>query len=192
MANECPQFFERQVEARCGMHALNNVVGEAIFTTDDMSHAIDVFLEENADLADDRSAHERPGGWYSVEVMATALRSTFMAKRGRIMYELRLEALHASPYMIDVQEVVGAIVNRAGQHWFALRREGASIWKLDSMQRGPVQLSRAEYLALVQTHIAYPIKKFDAVADPPAMFDFGGGEPEPEDEDVFGFGGGLD
>ena len=40
-------FFEQQLEARCGMHALNNVVGEHIFTEERLAAAVHIFLAEN-------------------------------------------------------------------------------------------------------------------------------------------------
>ena len=50
-------FFEQQLEARCGMHALNNVVGEHIFTEERLAAAVHIFLAENPGLHDRPSDH---------------------------------------------------------------------------------------------------------------------------------------
>jgi len=179
---EYPDFFEKQSECRCGMHALNNVLGEHFFSREDMSHALTVFLDENDSLGDAREDHEGEGGWYSVEVMATALKSTCMAKLNRVVFELSLQALSGSPHAIDNEEVIGAIVNRDGRHWYALRREGKSIWKLDSLDPAPVLLTWEGYVALVRQHTAYPVVRIGAaVSVASAVWEY-------EEEDIFGFG----
>ena len=41
-----PGNFERQVLARCGMHALNNAIGYDFLGTTDLDEAADVYLAE--------------------------------------------------------------------------------------------------------------------------------------------------
>ena len=79
-----PYFFERQQSGflRCGLHALNNLVGKPMFSPLDMTTACDVFIAESLVPSNDheeaspenRSDHEHASGYYSVEVMAFVLR----------------------------------------------------------------------------------------------------------------------
>ena len=54
-----PIFFQMQPlgSATCGLHALNNAIGEDIFSANDLLFALDNFLAENADLGDERGDH---------------------------------------------------------------------------------------------------------------------------------------
>eukprot|EP00971_Amphidinium_carterae_P346788 6488477-Amphidinium_carterae.1 len=69
--------FEQQARGlgQCGLHALNNLIGEHLFTPMDMENAVEIFLAERPDLGDTRDDHISANGWYSSEVLATALRS---------------------------------------------------------------------------------------------------------------------
>ena len=39
-------YFERQVQARCGLHALNNAIGGPMFNVHDMTSACKAYLAE--------------------------------------------------------------------------------------------------------------------------------------------------
>ena len=67
-------YFERQVAARCGVHALNNAIGFCFVTARELSRACDAFLREHS--YDARAMHEAPTGWYSSEIMALSLQIT--------------------------------------------------------------------------------------------------------------------
>ena len=56
-------YFERQIAARCGVHALNNAIGFCFATAAELSRACDAFLREHP--YDSRAMHEAPTGWYS-------------------------------------------------------------------------------------------------------------------------------
>ena len=64
-------YFERQEAAKCGMHALNNAIGFMFCTERDLARACEANLRDHA--FDLRDMHVAPTGWYSSEVMATAL-----------------------------------------------------------------------------------------------------------------------
>ena len=55
-------FFERQMEAQCGLHALNNALACTVFTKEDLQRACSMYLERSDDLASARAEHIRPGG----------------------------------------------------------------------------------------------------------------------------------
>ena len=66
-------FFQRQEAAHCGMHALNNSLGEALFTPASMKTAAQSYLQEMQGIDEARSEHIRAGGWYSVQVLYAAV-----------------------------------------------------------------------------------------------------------------------
>ena len=80
--------FERQLEARCGMHALNNAIGQPTITTAMMRAACDEYLKRYP--TEDRSENEKPSGWYSMNVMVLAIDLASELKAGMRPYELRL------------------------------------------------------------------------------------------------------
>ena len=126
-------FFERQEAMRCGKHALNNALGRAAFSDADLSRACDVFIEESLVPSNEggpvsaevREDHERRDGWYSIEVMAQALRRS-------LLYELLLAPLgekeneHLRNYIVDPR-CGGIVVNQANRHWVAIRYVDAQI-----------------------------------------------------------------
>ena len=154
--------FQRQEEMRCGKHALNNALGgECFFTNDDMSQACDIFIEEShypdaeglpANVAR-RDLHEKGNGWYSVQVLGTALRHT--AK-----FAMSEQPLRINPDVIYQQTVVGAVINQNNAHWFAIRYDNQFLWKMDSTEEEPTVLSYEEYVQLVHVHRhSYPIHR---------------------------------
>ena len=143
-----PLYFESQTLARCGMHALNNVLGVPLLSATDMSQACDVVIAEslvpdaNGVLPDpqQREDHEYPNsGWYSAAVMEMALRRTFQ-------FELRLGLqLRNDVNKIYEADIVGAISNKDNMHWVAIKVIDAVIWMLDSCHK-PLQLTAEEFL----------------------------------------------
>ena len=146
-------FFEKQVEARCGMHALNNTLGEELFKPDDLSKAMYAFLEENAELGDSPSDHVGDGGWYSAEVLATALQSVAMARFERVKWAMPLLPVSSA---IQIHEAIGILQHRPGppDHWVSLRSVDGQIFELDSLREAPVALADAEAEALLAMYPA--------------------------------------
>ncbi|MCP4239190.1 MAG: hypothetical protein GY772_01375, partial [bacterium] len=136
---QLPQYVERQVAARCGLHALNNALGEAVFTAPDLSAATDqVLFETNLPPVEGaappeptlRRQHELPSGWYSEEVLAMALLSTFQ-------FAFDQTPAHDRLWVLNDVDVVGALVNLPRQHWMALRCFSGEVWLFDSLAAGP-------------------------------------------------------
>ena len=145
-------YFERQRGAHCGMHALNNAVGRAWQTVEDMHFACDEYLATSRmeGSVEVRAEHARPSGWYSSEVMSKAVDTTSMRQAGRIEYKIILEPLHVNPSTL--RGCVGAVVNIRNRHWVALRCDTGVTWLLDSQEHGPQVLSEAEYKAFIRKH----------------------------------------
>lgn len=62
-------------DARCGMYALNHLIGQPLFTAEALEQSLDRML---ADLPydEDKSNHVRASGWYSHGVLGQALQDT--------------------------------------------------------------------------------------------------------------------
>lgn len=156
--NSYTGYFERQKEAHCGMHALNNAVGHNWQTIDDMQRACDDYLASTwrEGLVEVHADHAKPSGWYSIEVMCHAMKTTSMRVAGKIEFVLSLEPLHVNPNALCA--CVGAVVNIGNRHWVALRRIGGQVWRLDSQASLPQRLTEAEYMTFVSKHrSAFPI-----------------------------------
>ena len=119
-------YFELQMEAHCGMHALNNLIGGPQFTQTDLQEATEQVLAETADSI---SAHVAPGGWYSHSVLARVLQNTIPPK-----WSLRLNALSQSELLDFCSSPImaGALLNEDNQHWVAIVRHADCLWHVDS------------------------------------------------------------
>ena len=153
-------FHEKQEGAMCAMHALNNALGEQWQSPADMEFALVHYLAE-ADiegLGEAVDDHTAPGGWYSSEVLAYAVRSTTVRRHDRQLYQMSLEPIGVQPYRIH--HCLGVVVNEDNRHWVALRSIEGTIWKHDSIKDAPEPLSNAAYLKYLAEHPdAYPIVK---------------------------------
>ena len=141
-------YFEQQIEARCGMHALNNLVGEQLFHTEDLMFAMETFLAENAAVGDSPSDHVAEGGWYSAEVLATALQTVAMQRFDKVMWEMPLMPVSRAD---QVRAALGVLQHRPGPlaHWVALRAQDGQIFELDSVRASPQPLEDVEVQALL-------------------------------------------
>jgi hypothetical protein len=146
-----PGYFERQREARCGLHALNNCLGCEFATEEDLEACLQELLRtlQQEGVPEVRAQHTAVGGWYSAEVLAQAVTQVSMAKRDRVDYVLSLEPLCVNPSAI--RSSVGAIVNIANKHWVALRFVQGSVWLLDS-QDEPRQLKWDAFVYFIRLH----------------------------------------
>ena len=154
-------FHEKQESGLCAMHALNNALGERWQTPADMEFALKEYMAEahREDLDEKLVDHFAPGGWYSSEVLAFAVRATTLQHEGVMRYQLNLQPISEDPTLIH--HCLGVVMNIPsghGGHWVALRSIAGEIWRHDSLRRYPVRLSNTAYLAyLHENPAAYPI-----------------------------------
>ena len=133
------------------------------FTDDDMEFALEDYLKSSRHehLFEQRAEHIGPSGWYSSEVMAHAINTTAMRKKGKIEWVLELKPLHKHPELIHTS--LGAVCNISNNHWVALKCVAGQIWLLDSL-RMPAPLTQNEYVAFINKRKAsYPIRLADCM-----------------------------
>jgi len=163
LTNDAPYdkvYFEKQgCDARCGMHALNNAVGKAWQTPEDMDDACDEYLRasQQEGSPEDAREHVASTGWYSSEVMACAATSTSLRRAGRVEYVMNLEPLHVNPERL--RSAIGAVVNVGGSHWVAVRSIEGQVWRLDSLAGAPHPLSVGEFKSFVSKHLSFAIEQ---------------------------------
>ena len=158
------QHFEKQRGAHCGMHAVNNAVGEALVTLDALQIAAEAVSQELLrPLVEDIS----PDGHYSSETLAAALQFT-----GRWRLELNtIGGVVAAARGFDVLQqphCAGALVNTLSpcEHWTALRAVDGHVWHLDSLAQ-PRRLTREECREFLLRHErVYPIFSVHVAAQP--------------------------
>ena len=112
------------------LHALNNAIGFDLLTTEDMTTACDVFLDEmTMELSqEERCQHELPTGWYSEAVMAQALRVKHNIYR--LNLDDPVQPAEEQVLRIFGDNVLGMIVNveQAIGWLFALRAAIYGCW----------------------------------------------------------------
>ena len=141
--------------AMCGIHALNNALGAHYFDPEDMEHAADTFIAENPDLGDERGQHLAPNGDYSIEVMMMALRTKAMAAFDRICWHMEGQRALSGA---DLVGCLGAVQNRRGTHWVALKCRNEQFVLLDSLRNGAQLLTEEELNVSLRRHPTYAIR----------------------------------
>ena len=150
-------FFQRQQAAHCGMHALNNAAGSAVYTPADMEAAAASYMQEMAGVDHAVEEHIGPGGWYSAQVLYAALFAQGLA-------------LDMDNRVLNQQQAHGAssfIQNWRNRHWVAYRwGPDDHIYLLDSMSCGPKQITDEEFHMSLLLHPTYAVR---APSDLPAQ-----------------------
>ena len=139
--------FERQQAAMCGLHPLNHTVGCSMFTPSDLDAAVRRIVDNSqacalqvgAESEETATNHSGPGGWYSEQVLADALR----VRGEHVLDQVPLGAQAGGVGVVGQDDVVGALVHLPG-HWAALRRAGSQLWFIDSFAEGPILLATAD------------------------------------------------
>ena len=142
-------FFQQQEAAHCGMHALNNALGSAVFSPASMEAAVANYMQEMDGIDYAVEEHIGPGGWYSAQVLYTALFAQGLA-------------LDMDNRVLNQQQAHGAstfIQNWRNRHWVAYRwGPDGHIYLLDSMARGPKQITDEEFSASLLLHPTYAVR----------------------------------
>ena len=141
------RHFETQVQARCGLHALNNLLGGPCFDDATLAQACAQVI---AITDEPQHEHRKTGGWYSHSVLSAALENIFPPF-------CRLLISPVSPFayneILNDADTFGALVNHNQAHWTAIIKHSGRLWDVDS-QRAPTLLSANIFAELVA---AYPL-----------------------------------
>ena len=148
-AEERPAFFQRQRAAHCGMHALNNALQGPMFRPRDMQSAARTYLQEMQGLDEARHEHIKAGGWYSIQVLYTALfNKGFILDIDNRVLAYEQAVLTGGPFVQNWNNV----------HWVAyLLGADGNIYLLDSMKPGPEVISEAAFAASLVEHETYAV-----------------------------------
>ncbi len=146
-------YFESQVFARCGLHALNNAIGASFLNAEDMTRAcVDYLVEMSREgSVETRTDHHRPTGWYSEAVMSFVLRWKIARHELGSMAKLKMDVNNpvqpneVSAARIYEANTLGVVVNHNQAHWITFKLEAGQIWLLDSMEL-PLPYSFREYV----------------------------------------------
>ena len=147
-------YFERQVLARCGLHALNNAIGYEFLSAPLLHLACQEYIEEmhREGVAEDRAVHERATGWYSEVVLAFGLRMHQNIYRLDLDNPIRCN-LENSAERIYNPEVLGVIVNQDQGHWTTFKYLGDCIWFIDSDAAAPVAKSFGQFRNYIEFYL---------------------------------------
>ena len=137
------RYFEKQRDARCGQHVLNNIVGGPVYTDQDMDVACAQVCEATGDQPGD---HKAPGGWFSHSVLGQAFEN-------QVPPTMRLLSRRASSdewkSLMENPEYQGTVINMANQHWTAIVKHNGLVFYVDSC-RAPQFIDEADYLSLIK------------------------------------------
>lgn len=115
-------YFERQVDAHCGLHALNNAIGGPMFNVHDMKSGCTEYLAQirREGFTERRDDHLEETGWYSAEIMAFVLEAKFTDHRLDHCNRIHFDA--TNPVQIETAgriydpQVCGIVVNKDEAH----------------------------------------------------------------------------
>ena len=146
-AAELP-FFQQQTGSECGLTALNNALQEARFTKESMQAAADAYLRALEGIDEDRGERISDTGWYSVQVLYTALFSAG--------YTLDIDNPINTP--ASLENCIGCIQNWQNTHWVAYIMVGEEIFLCDSLKPRPEKISAAALAATLPHCPTYAIR----------------------------------
>ena len=152
-------YFERQVQAHCGLHALNNAMGGSVLSVSDMAEACTAYLAESRreHFVERREDHSSWNGWYSEATMAFVFRWKIarhaLGRAAKLKLDLNkpIQPTHESGLRIYEEDTLGVVVNKQQSHWVTFKIEHGEIWLLDSGAE-PVCYSYEKYIAFLEMY----------------------------------------
>ena len=114
-----------------------------------MKSAAQAYLQEMRGLDEARHEHIKAGGWYSIQVLYTALFAKgFMLDIDNRVLAYEEAVLAGGPF----------VQNWSNVHWVAyLLGADGNIYLLDSMKPGPGVISEAAFAASLVEHETYAV-----------------------------------
>eukprot|EP00930_Biecheleria_cincta_P083115 TRINITY_DN7274_c0_g1_i2.p1 TRINITY_DN7274_c0_g1~~TRINITY_DN7274_c0_g1_i2.p1 ORF type:complete len:320 (-),score=36.11 TRINITY_DN7274_c0_g1_i2:15-836(-) len=121
------RYFEKQEMAKCGKHAVNNLLGMPQFLDEDLARtAADLCAETGEPLFRHISAR----GWYSIDVM-TRLFDITAPPLGRVLLRPCVPGDYRC--LMETDLYYGILVNHNGRHWVCILRHNGFLWYVDSV-----------------------------------------------------------
>ncbi len=144
-----PKYFETQVGAMCGLHALNNICGTCTarqtFTTEDVADSLHTLEEEyrRDGLPFNIREHARPSGDYSLALLQWMLQRRLVCKPLEVQFVASNLRCNCTSEELMAEDLVGGLVHMPSPldpqsgHWVAfsahrLRNQIKHFWWLDS------------------------------------------------------------
>lgn len=125
-------YFERQKEALCGLHAINNALQFGLVTkTELFTSAINLKIELDKLLFQENLDNENPYyneyGNFNLDVLEISLK-----RRGIVLKRVFFNSMTDIP--------IGMFICCNGYHWFSIRKFDFDlpIWRIDSLLNEPV------------------------------------------------------
>ena len=160
-----PKYFETQVGAMCGLHALNNICGTCTarqtFTTEDVADGLHTLQQEYSrdGLRFDIREHARPSGDYSLALLQWMLQRRLVCKPLEVQFVATNLRRNCREEELMAEDLVGGLVHMPSPldpqdgHWVAfsahrLRNQFQHFWWLDSA-RGFQAVSLHQLVALL-------------------------------------------
>ncbi|CAJ1448949.1 unnamed protein product, partial [Effrenium voratum] len=152
----CGFFFERQAAGTglCGLHALNNAIGQPLFGPADMEAALDWYMHSTRELEQSWEEHATASGWYSIQVLYTALHTKGMATFHRLQWTLVLKPPCAERH--EVEASVAVLQNHHNRHWVVLKAKEHRVYLFDSLCASPKLLADEQVSGLLLRTPATP------------------------------------
>lgn len=135
-------YFERQVGALCGQHALNNALQGPYVTLDQLSEIAEELDEAERALMLANGA-EAPDALRFLAEGSSNVDESGNFSEGVLREALRLHGVGLKRLREPVSALtdVHALLANRGEHWFALRRLSGAWWNLDSLSKRPARIS---------------------------------------------------
>ncbi|KAL0211366.1 hypothetical protein P9112_009664 [Eukaryota sp. TZLM1-RC] len=126
-------YFERQRSALCAVHTVNNLLQAHVFNEIQFAEFAAAVTNSGISTTED---HVSLAGDFSTDVIAQAL-DVFG------LWLVHLDSSNPEAVMIssDVNKANGYILNKANQHWLALRRVNNQWYELDSLKQNALTIS---------------------------------------------------
>ena len=152
------RYFERQSEAKCGRHAINNLLGGPQYVDRDLERACS---EVAAELGEPMSLHCRAGGWYSISVLAKLFDMTSPCTA----------VLSSSPAQPDTYQdlllddgKIGLLINKDNVHWVCMCKHAGNIFYVDSCY-APTVVDANEFQHILKHHpMSFVVSRNDCFA----------------------------
>ena len=141
------RYFEVQEQMKCGRHAVNNVLGAPQYVDADLDRACDMLLAE-LPVADHRSTHARPNGWYSHSVLAKLFELTLPCK-WMLLFK-PVEPGSYDTFMMD-ESMQGILINKNNIHSTCIAKHSGHCFYVDSLYF-PRRITAANFSRIMQLY----------------------------------------